>query len=73
MTGIMGKWPSRHGQPSKNTLPDSCREKTITMAAQFDCDRYGFEGYPGNVGLMESDLAFSGRRKAGYGQRTGRF
>jgi len=50
MTGIMGKWPSRHGQPSKNTLPDSCREKTITMAAQFDYDCHGFEGYPGNVG-----------------------
>jgi hypothetical protein len=52
MTGIMGKWPSGHGQPTKIRLPDSCRGKTNTMAAQFDYDRHGFEGYPGNVGSV---------------------
>ena len=50
MTGIMGKWPSGHGQPTKIRLPHSCRGKSITMAVQFDYHRHGFEGYPGNVG-----------------------
>ena len=39
MTGIMGKWPSGYGQPTKIRLPDSCRGKTITMAVQFGYDR----------------------------------
>ncbi len=49
MTGIMGKWPSGHGQPTKIRPPDSCGGETITTAAQFGYDRHGFEGYLGNV------------------------
>ncbi len=32
---------------------DGCGGKTITMAAQFEYDRIGFEGYLGNVGKDE--------------------
>ncbi len=39
MTGIMGKWPFRHGQPTKIRLPDGSGGTTVTMAAPVRYDR----------------------------------
>ena len=53
MTENWAKWASEHGQITKIRLSDGCGGKTITTAAQFGYDRHGFEGYLGNVGLLE--------------------
>ncbi len=53
MAGNLAKLPSGHGQLTKIRLSDGCRGKTITAAAQFEYDRYGFEGYLGNVGYTD--------------------
>ena len=70
MTGIMGEWPSGHGQPTKIRLSESCRGKTITMATRFDYNRHGFEGYPGNVGLeflTEQEQKMPRRKQRNHG------
>ncbi len=61
MTGFIGKLPSRHGQLTRIWLTDDCGGKTIKTTAQFEYDCHGFEGYLGNVGLINSGLDISSR------------
>ena len=55
MTGIMGKWPSAHGQPTKIRLPDGCKRDAVHLAVDQWCDFHEFGCHLGNVGLMESN------------------
>ncbi len=52
MTTKLVKWASNDGQIIKSGLSDGYGGKAITTAAHLDYDRHGFEGYPGNVGLV---------------------
>ena len=51
MAGIMGMWPSEHGQITKSELSYGRRAKFLPSVAGFACDWLRFEGYLGNVGL----------------------
>ena len=50
MTTNLVKCASEHGQMAKIRPSDSYGDEAITMAAQFEYDRRGFEVYLGNVG-----------------------
>ena len=47
-----GNFGKMHGQPAKTKLADSREGNTNKMAAQFEHNRHGFGGFPGNAGRI---------------------
>ena len=63
------EWSSEQGQLTKIRLPDGCEGRAIPMAAKFEYDRHGFEGYLGNVGLSvnkEHIMSDNGHGRTGH-------
>jgi len=51
MLGIVGVWPSKHGEIIKSELSNGRRKKLLPSVVEFTYDWLRFEGYLGNVGL----------------------
>ena len=56
MLGIVGVWPSKHGEIIKSELSNGRRKKLLPSVVEFTYDWLRFEGYLGNVGQQFSDL-----------------
>ena len=50
MLGIVGVWPSKHGEIIKSELSNGRRKKLLPSVVEFTYDWLRFEGYLGNVG-----------------------
>ena len=50
MLGIVGVWPSKHGEIIKSELSNGRRKKLLPSVAEFTYGWLRFEGYLGNVG-----------------------
>ncbi len=56
MLGIVGVWPSKHGEIIKSELSNGRRKKLLPSVVEFTYDWLRFEGYLGNVGLGNGNL-----------------
>ena len=56
MTGIMRKWPSGYGQPTKIRLPDGCKRDAVHLAVDQWYDFHEFGCHLGNVGSLNSNV-----------------
>ena len=51
MLGIVGGWPSKHGQNTKSGLSNGRRAKFLPSVAEFAYNWLTTKGYLGNVSL----------------------
>ena len=53
MLGIVGVWPPKHGEIIKSEMSNGRRTKLLLSVVEFTYDWLRFEGYLGNVGIMQ--------------------